>query len=84
MAVDYEPLPAVADYAAAGIVARRWSTRPIPGNLAGQLGGAPGGDARRRLRRRAHVVAETIWQQAYAAVPMETRGLVAEWSGAAS
>jgi aerobic carbon-monoxide dehydrogenase large subunit len=26
------------------------------------------------------VVTETIWQQAYAAVPMETRGIVAEWS----
>ena len=29
----------------------------------------------------AHVVAETIHQQAYAAVPMETRGLIVEWSG---
>ena len=29
----------------------------------------------------AHVVSEEIHQQAYAAVPMETRGLVVEWSG---
>ena len=29
----------------------------------------------------AHVVAEEIHQQAYAAVPIETRGLVVEWSG---
>src|SRR5216683_2333866 len=28
----------------------------------------------------AHVVTETFYQQAYAAVPMETRGMVVEWS----
>ena len=28
------------------------------------------------------MITETIWEQAHAAVPMETRGIVAEWSAA--
>ena len=37
--------------------------------------------SRRVFAAAAHVVRETIYQQAYAPVPMETRGIVAEWSG---
>ena len=51
-------------------------------NIAGRLRGGDRDAARRGVRgSAAHVVTEEIHQQAYAAVPMETRGLVVEWSG---
>jgi aerobic carbon-monoxide dehydrogenase large subunit len=77
--VDYEPLPAVACYAAARS-AEALVHAAYPGNLAGQMGGAPAETVADAFEGAAHVVEETIWQQAYAAVPMETRGLVVEWS----
>ena len=73
---------------------RRWSTTSLAhGHRAAGARRLPG--QRRRLARRgrrrsgspacssrrAHDVGETIYQQAYAPVPMETRGMVAEWSG---
>ncbi len=77
--VDYEPLPAAADYACArnteALVHEGYA-----GNLAGELAGAPAGTIADAYARAAHVVTETIWEQAQSAVPMETRGLVAEWS----
>ena len=77
--MDYEPLPAAADYASAR------STEALvhegyPGNLAGELAGAPAETIADAYASAAHVVSETIWEQAQGAVPMETRGLVAEWS----
>ena len=77
--VDYEPLPAVTDYATAG-ESGALVHAGYPGNLAGRLSGAPWESVAEVYDGAAHVVAETIWQQAYAAVPMETRGLVIEWS----
>ena len=51
-------------------------------NVAGRLRGRrPRRSSTRCSARAAHVVTEEIHQQAYAAVPMETRGLVVEWSG---
>jgi carbon-monoxide dehydrogenase large subunit len=79
--VDYDPLPAVADYATAA-ASQALVHEGYPGNLAGRLGGAPAETVADAFAAAAHVVTETIWQQAYAAVPMETRGLVAEWSAA--
>jgi aerobic carbon-monoxide dehydrogenase large subunit len=79
VAVDYEPRPAVADYATAGEVSALVH-EAYPGNVAGQLGGAPAEILTDALTAAAHVVTETIRQQAYAAAPMETRGIVAEWS----
>ena len=79
--VDYEPLPAVADYAAAGS-SEGLVHEGYPGNVAGQLGGAPADTLADAFDGAAHVISETIWEQACAAVPMETRGLVAEWSAA--
>ena len=79
VSVDYEPLPAVASYAAARS-SQALVHSAYPGNLAGQLGGAPAETVADAFEGAAHVVEETIWQQAYAAVPMETRGLVVEWS----
>ncbi len=77
--VDYEPLPAVADYVTAG-TSEALVHAAYPANLAGQLGGAPWETLADVYDGAPHVVTETIWQQAYAAVPMETRGLVVEWS----
>jgi carbon-monoxide dehydrogenase large subunit len=79
VSVDYEPLPAVADYGCAGDVGALVH-EAYPGNVAGQLDGAPAQTLAAALAGAAHVVTETIRQQACAAVPMETRGLVAEWS----
>ena len=78
VSVDYEPLPAVADYSVAppdgALVHAGYA-----GNVAGQLGGAPAETVEPAFAAAAHVVTETIWQQAYAAVPLETRGIIAEW-----
>ncbi|MGH3253618.1 MAG: xanthine dehydrogenase family protein molybdopterin-binding subunit [Trebonia sp.] len=79
VAVDYQPLTAVPDYGAAGEVSALVH-EAYPGNVAGRMGGAPAETLADALAAAAHVVTETISQQAYAAVPMETRGIVAEWS----
>ncbi|MFA1546230.1 xanthine dehydrogenase family protein molybdopterin-binding subunit [Actinomadura chokoriensis] len=79
VAVDYEPLPPVADY-----VDARDSDELVhagyPGNLAGELAGPPFEELAPVFDEAALVVRETIYQQAYVPVPMETRGIVAEWS----
>ncbi|MEU5880525.1 xanthine dehydrogenase family protein molybdopterin-binding subunit [Spirillospora sp. NPDC047279] len=79
VAVDYEPLPPVVDY-----VTARESDELVhaayPRNVAGDLGGAPLADLAPVFEEAAWVVHETVYQQAYAPVPMETRGIVAEWS----
>ncbi|TDC70707.1 xanthine dehydrogenase family protein molybdopterin-binding subunit [Actinomadura sp. GC306] len=79
VAVDYEPLPPVADY-----VTARDSDELVhaayPGNLAGELAGPPFAELAPVFDEAALVVRETIYQQAYVPVPMETRGIVAEWS----
>ncbi|TDV55346.1 xanthine dehydrogenase family protein molybdopterin-binding subunit [Actinophytocola oryzae] len=79
--IDYEALPPVVDYATAGESAE--SVHPEhPGNVAGALDGRPAEELAPVFDGAAHVVAATIHQQAYVPVPMETRGLVAEWSAA--
>ena len=65
---------------------RAGGLRARPRGLRGQRRRPPARRRSRRARRRRsgrppHVVSEEIHQQAYAAVPMETRGLVVEWSG---
>jgi carbon-monoxide dehydrogenase large subunit len=77
--VDYEPLPPVVDYVTAHehdeLVHAAFAR-----NIAGEL---PGGSAEQvdaALETAAHVVEQTIYQQAYAAVPIETRGIVVEWA----
>ncbi len=78
--VDYEPLPAVADYTVA-----RESPDLVhdayPDNVAGSLGTPIPGGLAAIFDGADHHVALTIYQQAYVPVPMETRGMVAEWSG---
>ncbi|RAY12864.1 xanthine dehydrogenase family protein molybdopterin-binding subunit [Actinomadura craniellae] len=79
--VDYDPLPPVVDY-----VTARESGELVhaayPGNLAGELAGPPLDQLAPAFDEAALVVRETIYQQAYAQVPIETRGLVTEWSAA--
>jgi carbon-monoxide dehydrogenase large subunit len=79
--VDYEPLPAVVDYAVGdgGDVAVHPGT---PGNVIGSMGGPPTAEIEAVFASAPHVVAETFRQHAYAPVPLETRGLVVEWSAA--
>ncbi|WP_187369657.1 xanthine dehydrogenase family protein molybdopterin-binding subunit [Fodinicola acaciae] len=74
--VDYEPLPPVVDYATAHESAEL--VHPdYPGNLAGEIA-LPGIEP--AFDEAPHVIERTIHQQTYAPVPMETRGLVVEWS----
>ena len=78
--VDYEMLSPVVDYVQAHESDELVHDR-YPSNLAGQLRGGPPDAVSEACASAAHVVTETIFQQAYTAVPMETRGLVAEWFG---
>ena len=77
--VDYEPLPALADYVAAD-----GSDELVHPNFPGNVAGAFAGQAQEQVDEvfaaAAHTVGETIFQQSYTAVPIETRGLVVEWS----
>jgi carbon-monoxide dehydrogenase large subunit len=79
--VDYEPMAAVVDYAvpAADDVAVHAGT---PGNVIGQLAGPAPDEVDAVFASAPHVVTETFRQHAYAPVPLETRGLVVEWSAA--
>ena len=79
--VDYEALHAVVDYAAAETDDVSVHAT-IPGNVVGQMAGPPIAEVDAVFATAAHVVRETFRQHAYAPVPMETRGLVVEWSAA--
>ena len=79
--VDYEPLPAVVDYTTveesdALVHASHGS------NLVGRTDGLPASALAEVYADSAHVIWETVRQQAYAAVPMEGRGLVVDYSHA--
>jgi carbon-monoxide dehydrogenase large subunit len=79
--VDYEPLPAVVDYTEAehaeALVHERHGS-----NLIGEISGRPDSGLDAAFASAAHVVSETIHQQACAHVPLETRGLVVDCSQA--
>lgn len=77
--VDYEPLDPVVDYATA-TESDTLVHKDFPGNVAGEAPFLPPVDFDPVFGTAAHVVSDTIWQQAYAAVPIETRGIVCEWS----
>jgi carbon-monoxide dehydrogenase large subunit len=81
IAVDYDPLPPVVDYATAQ-ACDELVFPEFPGNVLGEMSGRPLDDLRPIFDRAAHTVRESIFQHAYAAVPIETRGLVAEWEAA--
>src|SRR5690606_3381162 len=52
--------------------------RRYPDNVAGGMGGMPPDEE--LFASAPHVVSEHIYQQMYVPVPMETRGMVAEWA----
>lgn len=77
--VDYEPLPSITDFTMA-------QTSDVlvhdsyPNNVAGGMAGAPPDEE--IFQTSACVVKEDVYQQIYAPVPIETRGLVVEWAAA--
>jgi aerobic carbon-monoxide dehydrogenase large subunit len=74
--VDYDALPAIADFTQAvnsDVVVHE----AYPDNVAGGLGGAPPDEE--TFSTAAHVAEANVYQQIYAPVPMETRGMVVEW-----
>jgi len=81
--VDYEPLPAVADFRKA--VGGAEAGAPVvheayPDNVAGGLSGAPPDEE--TFASAAHVATVNVYQQIHAPVPIECRGIVAEWTAA--
>ncbi|MBJ7339727.1 xanthine dehydrogenase family protein molybdopterin-binding subunit [Mycolicibacterium sp.] len=78
--VDYEPLPAIADFRTA-LDSEVSVHDAYPDNNAGGMAGAPPDEE--VFASAAHVVSENVYQQMYVPVPMETRGLVVEWTAAA-
>jgi carbon-monoxide dehydrogenase large subunit len=80
--VDYQALPAIADFTQAIRMAADSDVvvhEAYPDNVAGGMGGAPPDEE--TFSSAAHVVSENVYQQIYAPVPIETRGLVVEWEG---
>ncbi|GLP79340.1 xanthine dehydrogenase family protein molybdopterin-binding subunit [Mycobacterium antarcticum] len=81
VAVDYEPLPAVADFrrATGGTEAGVAVVHDAyPDNVAGGMAGMPPDEE--VFSSAAYVVSENVYQQTYVPVPIETRGLVVEWT----
>ncbi|MDZ7675473.1 MAG: xanthine dehydrogenase family protein molybdopterin-binding subunit [Acidimicrobiales bacterium] len=76
--VDYEPLEAVADYLTAADT-DELVHEDYPDNIIGEIPGGKAGDASDALSSSPHVIEHSLQEQAYAAVPIETRGLIVEW-----
>jgi aerobic carbon-monoxide dehydrogenase large subunit len=81
--VDYQPLPAIADFTRAfgqdgapEVVVHQ----AYPDNVAGGMAGAPPDEE--IFTTSAYVVEENVYQQIYVPVPIETRGVVVEWAAA--
>ncbi|KUI41365.1 xanthine dehydrogenase [Mycobacterium sp. IS-1590] len=77
--VDYEPLPAVADFTKAvgsSVVVHE----AYPDNVAGGMGGAPPDEE--TFANAACVASANVYQQIHAPVPIECRGMVIEWTPA--
>jgi aerobic carbon-monoxide dehydrogenase large subunit len=74
--VDYEPLPPIVDYVAAiesqALVHEAYGSNVIHDD------GAPASALEEAFSAADYVVEESVYQQAYAAVPIETRGMVIE------
>jgi carbon-monoxide dehydrogenase large subunit len=76
--VDYEPLPPVVDYTTAEQQTDALVHASHGSNVVGELAGRPLSKLDETFAAAAHVVCETIHQQACAAAPMEGRGLVVD------
>jgi carbon-monoxide dehydrogenase large subunit len=77
--VDYDPLPAIADFTQA-VNSEAVVHEAYPDNVAGGLAGAPPDED--AFAAAAYVADEQIYQQSHVPVPIETRGLVVEWMAA--
>ncbi len=77
--IDYEPLTPVVDYTQAAEATELVHTSH-GSNIIGDLGAFPLSTFDDVFDSAAHVVSETIYQQGYAPVPMEGRGLIVDHS----
>ena len=77
--VDFAALPAIADFTKA-VNADVVVHDAYPDNVAGGLAGAPPDEE--IFASAAYAVSENVYQQIYAPVPIETRGMVVEWEAA--
>ncbi|MGH3637370.1 MAG: xanthine dehydrogenase family protein molybdopterin-binding subunit, partial [Mycobacterium sp.] len=77
--VDYAPLSGIADFTKA-VGSDAVIHDAYPDNVAGGMAGAPPDE--QTFASAACVVSENIYQQIYLPVPIETRGMVVEWSSA--
>jgi len=75
--VDYEPLPPIVDYVAA--VDSDLLVHEAHGSNVVHDDGEPASAMESVFANAAHVIEESVYQQAYAAVPIETRGIVVEY-----
>ncbi|MBX7432030.1 xanthine dehydrogenase family protein molybdopterin-binding subunit [Mycobacterium sp. Y57] len=75
--VDYDPLPAVADFTKAVGPGVPVVHGAYPDNVAGGMGGAPPDED--TFAGAAHVASAHVYQQIHTPVPIETRGMVVEW-----
>jgi aerobic carbon-monoxide dehydrogenase large subunit len=81
--VDYEPLPAITDFTRAqssDVLVHDTPDQRYASNVAGGMRGAQPDEE--VFAAAPCVVKEHVYQQIYAPVPIETRGLVVEWSPA--
>jgi carbon-monoxide dehydrogenase large subunit len=76
--VDYDPLEPLVDYRAA-LEAEDLVHEGFAGNLIGKMRGGDPDAVQGAVADAAHVLVETIYQQACAPVPLETRGIVVAW-----
>jgi carbon-monoxide dehydrogenase large subunit len=77
--VDYDPLPAVVDYATAD-GAEALVHEAHGSNVIGGLGAPSSEDLEDAFASAPHVVRETIWSQSYVPAPLEGRGLLVDYS----
>jgi aerobic carbon-monoxide dehydrogenase large subunit len=77
--VDYEPLSAVVDYMTAESADAL--VHPDHGsNVIGEIAARPASALTQEFASAAHVVRQTIYQQACAPAPMEGRALIVDWT----
>lgn len=75
--VDYSPLPAIADFRTALDSDVTVHDAYLDNNAGGMAGAPPDEEV---FATAAHVVEEHVYQQMYVPVPIETRGIVVEWT----
>jgi carbon-monoxide dehydrogenase large subunit len=82
--VDFEPLPTVTDYTTAERAGAAGTLVHAAhgSNVVGEIPGLPESALSDAYDAAAHVVRETIYQQACAAAPMEGRALLVDWAPA--